>query len=180
VVIMPVSSTLLAAAVATRLAERSRGMGARDVGRSLALAALAGLVVWGVAQQARFVRRHRANPEAEVMAFARARAEPGQTWLVPPTDGRFDAFRLQTGVPIVANWKSHPYKDREVLEWHRRVADVRSFYGSSGDAACRSLDRLRETYLVTHAVVPGSGWQGCRDWRPIHRSPRYLVLAREP
>jgi hypothetical protein len=180
VVIMPVTATLLAAAVATRLGRLSTGTGARDVGRSLALLTLAGLVVWGVLQEARFVRRHRAGPEAEVMAFARAGAEAGQTWLVPPRDGRFDAFRLQTGVPIVANWKTHPYKDAEVLEWHRRVADVLSFYGASGDGACRSLDRLRDAYRVTHAVVPGAGWQGCPKWRPIHQRPRYLVLAHEP
>jgi hypothetical protein len=180
VVVMPVSSTLLVAAVASRLAKASAGVGASALARNLAVAAIAGLVVWGAVQQVRLVRRHHANPEMDVMAFVRTRAGTGQLYLVPPFEGRFNPFRLHTGVPIVANWKTHPYKDTEVLEWHRRVAGAQEFYESSGDAACRSLDRLRDEYRVTHAVVPGSGRQGCRGWLPVYRKPQYLVLAHAP
>jgi len=55
--------------------------------------------------------------EAGVYAFIRGQLVPGQLWLIP---SRLQTFRLATAAGYV-DYKSHPYKDVEVLEWRRRL-----------------------------------------------------------
>lgn len=177
VVVMPVSSTLLVAALASRVGRLAAVARAGALARHLPLVTIAGLVVWGVVQQVRLTKRHYATPEMDLAAYARAHAEAGQTYVVPPTEKRFNPFRLHSGVPIVVNWKTHPYKDAEVLEWHRRLTEVLALYQSSADDRCQLLDRLRHSYRVTHAVFPLAGQAGCEGWQPLYANTRYGVLG---
>ncbi len=48
--------------------------------------------------------------------------------LIPPS--RHD-IRLNARVPIFVDWKSHPYKGDEVIEWYARVLLARQFYDAS-------------------------------------------------
>jgi hypothetical protein len=79
--------------------------------------------------------------------------ERQELYLVPVQDSDFDRFRLETGQPILVNWKTHPYKDVEVLEWHQRLQEAERFY-SAGTAheACKQLARLSERYGVSVVV----------------------------
>lgn len=177
VVIMPVSATLLAAALASRVGRLAAVAHTGGIARHLPLVAIAGLVVWGVVQQVRLVQRHYAAPEMDVAAFARAHAEAGQTYLVPPAEKRFNRFRLHAGVPIVVNLKSHPYKDTEVLEWHRRVTDAQALYQSSADTRCQLLEQVRQRYRVTHGVFAAADEPACEGWQLLYANARYRVLG---
>lgn len=97
-------------------------------------------------------------PGELVRAVIRERA-PGQLYLVPTG---MDRFRLEAGVPIFVDQKSHPYKDVEVLEWSRRLDLARAFYAG---ADCAKLDDLRARYGVTHALVPTKlARSACPGW----------------
>jgi len=65
-------------------------------------------------------------------------------------------FRLYTGVPIYVDFKSIPYQDAEVLEWHRRVLHNQEVYDliQRGDVK-KAQDSLRESG-VTHLIVPAA------------------------
>ncbi len=62
-------------------------------------------------------------------------------------------FRLETGAPIYVDFKSIPYKDSEVLEWHRRLWLALGIYRRMSDndpALVQELDQEG----ITHIVVP--------------------------
>jgi hypothetical protein len=88
----------------------------------------------------------------EMMEFVKINKLPGDIYLIPPTDNYFDDFRLYTGAPIFINWKSHPYKDYEVLEWYNRVVQAKYFYQSIGADKCARLSELVDKYGITHVV----------------------------
>lgn len=94
------------------------------------------------------------TPESAVIRFARTHSVQQDIWLIPTRDGLFDSFRLETGSPILANWKTHPYKDSEIIEWYRRNKAAESFYEQAGTATGPALLReLGKKYGITHAVV---------------------------
>ena len=82
-----------------------------------------------------------------MMDFVRSTVARGDVYVVPP---ELERFRLRTGAPVLADFKSHPYKDREVLEWFTRLRLVEAFYASGGN--CAILDALEERWAVTDVV----------------------------
>lgn len=88
----------------------------------------------------------------QMMDIVKESKQPGDIYLIPPTDNYFDDFRLYTGAPIFINWKSHPYKDYEVLEWYNRVVQADNFYQSVGADKCAKLEDLVDEYGITHVV----------------------------
>lgn len=76
-------------------------------------------------------------------------------YLVPPDNSSFDKFRLETGIPILANRKTHPYKDTEVIEWENRCQLAKEFYtAKTSEERDLSLRALVERYGITHSIVP--------------------------
>ncbi len=120
------------------------------------------------------------EPEAENIVLdcvARTR-QPGDLYLVPakfpkpstsrgvysntfvrPPDpnkpGIFEIarFRLATYAPIFVDFKSIPYRDDEVLEWHRRVGLAEKWFANPDWDATGIIDEvIREG--ITHVVAP--------------------------
>jgi hypothetical protein len=120
--------------------------------------------------------------ELPLLEFARQHKAAGQTYLLPVEVPRLGAgrrgsistsflpplrrdtghqlisvdlqrFRLATGVPIYVDFKSIPYKDVEVLEWHRRLEWTQDIYKrlTADDPAVPS-ELAGEG--ITHVVVP--------------------------
>lgn len=114
-------------------------------GVMLALTVLAG----ARAMRDSFTAR-RAAPIEDVYAFVRESRRPGDVYLVP--QGMAD-FRLAAGVPVVITWKSHPYKDVEMLEWKARLDAVSAFYG---EPHCIRIGEMHNTYGVTHVLFEGA------------------------
>jgi hypothetical protein len=97
---------------------------------------------------------------------------PSTNFTPPPTRSRDDgliavdlqSFRLATGAPIYVDFKCIPYKDEEVLEWHRRLEWCQEIYASEGPHAENVRAELAKQGL-THVVVP------------TDRSARFAVLG---
>ncbi|MFZ5603464.1 MAG: DUF6798 domain-containing protein [Pseudomonadota bacterium] len=77
--------------------------------------------------------------------------EAGQTYLVPLG---YSSFRLTAGLPVFIDWKSHPFRDVELVEWHERVQLAQDFYAADTSAdAARALAAIQAHAPVTHIVV---------------------------
>jgi hypothetical protein len=87
--------------------------------------------------------------------FIRTHSQPGDLYL---TDIGDDNFRLETLTPQFVSWKTHPYKDIEVIEWYaraQRANQVFSFQDMDGRRSlnCDALAQLARDYPLTHVVV---------------------------
>jgi hypothetical protein len=132
-----------------KLSERTR----RSLSRSLVLCSAAFVTaacVLGIRGTARSAREGSHRPL--VCGAVRAKAEPGLTYLVPLG---FGWFRLETGLPIFVDWKSHPYRADELGEWFNRADLARMFYEAdcAGDAS-EALRRIRGESPITHVIAP--------------------------
>ena len=115
---------------------------------------LLALAMGVVKTQQRFREYHGAKSMG-VIQHAKASAADGQIYLIPPKDNDFNCFRLETGLPALANWKSHPYLDTEVIEWYSRNKAAMDLYDARDDDVRNALvGRLAKRYGITHVVVP--------------------------
>lgn len=99
------------------------------------------------------------------------------TFLVPIL---FDRFRLYTGQPIFIDWKSHPYRGDEVVEWYERVQLAEEFYASGGDEQCQAIPRWVQQFQITHVVVDkqtSSEIESCKYVDSIYQDEHYAVFA---
>ncbi len=122
-------------------------------------------------------RSFRVQRLEKLMDFVKETKAPGQVYLVPPKEPLFDDFRLYTGAPIFINWKSHPYKDSEVLEWYNRVERADAFYDAANLAQkCDLLQGLIRDYPITHVVIKSKEIHlPCAFTREIFHSEQYTL-----
>lgn len=99
--------------------------------------------------------------------FAKSAVEPHIQYILDnhkPTDiyltsPRNKTFRLKAMTAQFVTWKSHPYKDLEVIEWQRRVKHADSIFGARRKArpspakACSNLQLLLKDYDVSHLLL---------------------------
>jgi hypothetical protein len=103
----------------------------------------------------------------------------GDGHLVPPRDRNFNRFRVESGAPIVVNWKSHPqHMDPEVSEWYERFQADNAAFPPGGPPPCCELEWLMNRYGVTHLAVPHgrrgptrAGWSEpfCNEFATLYR-----------
>jgi len=77
-------------------------------------------------------------------------ATADHVYLIPPD---IESFRMAAKVPILVDFKSHPYKDVEIVEWRSRLALADSFYSADQKTACGILDEIRSKYAVSHVLM---------------------------
>jgi hypothetical protein len=114
----------------------------------------------------------RRNGES-MMQFVSRAAAPNQLYLIPID---MEVFRLRTGVPILVDWKTHPYRDTEVIEWYQRLRIADRFYRSGRDSALQILSEIYDEYGVTHVVLrtDSDKMTGILR-RPIYGDDKYVV-----
>ena len=61
-------------------------------------------------------------------------------------------IRLESGLPQLVSWKTHPYKDVEVLEWYRRYRLGRRVFQRAA-VDCAALDEVVQAYGTTHLLL---------------------------
>ena len=96
----------------------------------------------------KYASDHRVPEYLDVITFVKARNSTEDVILVPD---EWANFRIEAGTPIVVDFKSHPYLDREIIEWFERVESVRAAY-RSGHRPCNHLQELKNRYGVTLMV----------------------------
>jgi len=95
-----------------------------------------------------------------------------QIYLIPT---KMQDFRLASGSPIFVDFKSIPYRDRDVLEWHRRLRLADRFYRTLD---CATLHELISSYRLTHLVLAEeNGDPDCGLDQPIYQDQFYRLYA---
>ena len=121
------------------------------------------------------------NKYTPMMNFVKKIASPGKTFLIPGVkrdrDFKIDDFRLYTGALTFVDFKSHPYKDKEVIEWYKRIQIARAFYESEDELNCKILEELSANYGVTHVVLENNHIKGkCNILHELYKDDNFGVF----
>ncbi len=195
-VLVPVATAAILASLAARHPDR------RVVG-FVAWLSVAGLAAGGAWIMANGIGYGTDEAEEELLAYVRAHARPNDVYLLPvripavgagrgtasttftppprPEPGAnlipvdLQRFRLITGAAIYVDFKSIPYLDTDVIEWHQRMRRCETWY--SGDwTALERRQELRDA-RITHVVAPATKPIEA-DWlRPVHSDKAYILYA---
>jgi hypothetical protein len=132
----------------------------------------------GISLQDMYGSGRRERRLVQMMDYVRENKRPEDLYMIPPTDNYFDDFRLYTGAPVFINWKSHPYKDVEVLEWYKRVQQADLFYKSGGADKCAQLQALIDEYGITHVVFKSKEIPlACEFAKEIMRIENFVIYT---
>ncbi len=114
-------------------------------------------------------------PERALYAYVQAERSSGQLYAIP---SKLQDFRLATGTPILADFKSIPYRRGEVIDWHDRVRLLQWFYRDEID--CSLMEDFIGGYGVTHIVLgPEQLDQRCPEMVERYNDGYYAVYALE-
>ena len=167
VILVPLATTVILTRIVQGLAamldrRTNRHKLAIQIGCGAVIAALAtsGVVIMNCGL------RYHSNPdEAGVLEYVKENKHREDVYLLPvsiPKLNDFQSFRLCTGAPIYVDFKSIPYKDREVLEWHARLKWCAEVYGKEDWNQDRIAAELR-TRGITHVITTANQNISCDD-----------------
>ncbi len=115
-------------------------------------------------------------PERALYAYVQVERSSEQLYAV---SSKLENFRLATGTPILADFKSIPYRRGDVINWHDRVRLLQWFYRSEID--CGLMENFIGEYGVTHIVLgPEQLGQRCPEMQEQYFDGYYAVYALEP
>jgi hypothetical protein len=99
--------------------------------------------------------------------------QPGNIYLVPPD---LETVRLAARVPIFIDYKSHPYKDTEVVEWFRRISFSEKFYVTNAQTSCNMLKNKSSIYGITHVVIiRGTIFENCNFMHEVYKDKEFRI-----
>jgi hypothetical protein len=169
-ILVPLATAVVAGAAAGWIATRVRGKVLRMlVGLTIGFSVVSGAAATGL----QAIQREAALERA-VLEFVKTTKSPGQVYLIPP---RLQDFRLVTGSPIVADFKSIPYRGDEVLDWYERNRLLGFFYRDQiSEIDCGLLGEFASAYGATHVVLePDQRGLVCPGLQPIYDDGQYSV-----
>ncbi|MBN1230613.1 MAG: hypothetical protein JXA19_01980 [Anaerolineales bacterium] len=116
------------------------------------------------------------DPAAAMMAFIRENNTPVDNYIVPMD---MQDFRLETGSPIVVEFKAIPYKDVEVATWLTRVQNISNLYQSTNlDDYCLNLRVWYKQWHATHIVLPAENFgYVCDGMENVYQDDHYAVYS---
>jgi len=135
---------------------------------------LAGLVI-AVSLVVGGERLGRLGPEPKPSPIARlaaAKLSPGDLFLIPP---RTYEFRIDASAPVYVDYKTHPYENREVLEWRRRLRETTRIY-AGGSLRCAALQPLARRARITHVLVKAPTRSRCDFLEKSYSAAPYTVF----
>lgn len=177
-ILVPLSMCLLLAAA---LAVIFPKLPAKILSRPQWIAGVSGAVIlllalWGAWEMRNRFEAYANDPARPMMDFVKAAKSPGEKYLIPALHlEKLENFRLYTGAPILADFKSIPYKDVEVLEWYARMVKARQFY-EAAIMDCELLKALAAEYGITHLVTENSRFTNlCEELQRVYHDAVYRV-----
>jgi hypothetical protein len=148
--IVPIASSILIAVGLDRLFQRFPGLETRyaRLVQRLAIALLVVVVLVGAVRLVLDFRRKSLGEDRALYQHIAARPDSKAVYLIPV---KMQDFRLAAGAAVYVDFKAIPYRDSDVLEWHRRLTLADSFY-KTGD--CQLLAEFSQEG-VNRIVVDG-------------------------
>ena len=110
-----------------------------------------------------------------VLEFVDRSKHKGEIYMIPP---QLQDFRLATGAPALVDFKSIPYRAKEVIEWYDRLLLARAFYREEPDeVSCRALRDSVTRYGVTHVILESAQFgASCGPWLERYRDGYFAVF----
>jgi hypothetical protein len=164
VIVMPLAAQLLVA----RAVAGARG--ARALTLCAVLLALAA-APRGLRHTLAEAREYDAAPEAPLVRWVAAHHGGGELYAIPVG---LERFRIETGAPVFVDWKTHPYRDVEVIAWYERIEAAKRLQASEGDELCVRAAALP----ATHFVFPAAKRLGCDSLVEKWRDGAFALYAR--
>jgi hypothetical protein len=178
-----------------------------SAGQFACATALAACIVGGILISYAGLGFRTSPDELPLLEFVKANKKRGETYLLPvevpkigagprgaastnftpaPRRGKnghliaidLQRFRLFTGAAIYVDFKSIPYQDGEVLEWHRRLLWARRVYEHSEWDADIIAEVRREG--ITHVVAPADRPQRGPGLTMIYEDAAYRLYRVAP
>lgn len=169
-VLVPLSTAiLLAHAIKTVGKGKNTMMPGALVNFSVAVLATLGAVGF-------FVQKNKIDEstESSLFDFIKQHKQPDEIYLIPEN---MERFRIATGAPAFVDWKTHPYKDTEVIEWRQRIQVLRNIYSSSESSSCPELKAARQRFNITHIVtLKKSIGIDCQNTSAIYENEDFKLL----
>jgi hypothetical protein len=93
------------------------------------------------------------------------------TWIyLVPLD--FEQFRIKSGRPTFVDWKSHPFKDVEVIEWKRRIEVAKKAF--EGLRECKKIDNNEfDAVVLDNSSFLYKGMTGCKLYNEKQINSRF-------
>ncbi len=176
IIIVPVAAAILVG----WLLERLLGL-VRD--RRLVLGVTTVALLWagwaamdGFAQKVRAIS---AGTLPDHVAFALAHRQLDDVYLTPPD---MADFRLDAMVPQFVTRKTHPYLDREVIEWDRRLQLAERTFPSERAMDCAALGDTLARYRITHVLAEKANLPSapCAGLSTLHDGESHVILGVAP
>ena len=145
----------------------------KTLGAALALLVLA-VTVKGAAEKMKLYRSAAAVPH---VVYMRETGDADTLYLTSPFAMN---IRLESGLPQLVSWKTHPYKDVEVLEWYRRyLLAERVFNETTID--CDALTEAIDAYGTTHLLIDDEATSiACANALPIFEGEQARIYRLSP
>lgn len=145
----------------------------RKAAMAASLATISMLFVVGLYEQIEMFAEQ--DPSISMLNYVKQTTQVGDIYLVPNKKQELRKFRLYTGAPILINFKSHPYKDVEVIEWYRRNLAAQTFYESPSDRQCDNLKQIAAEYKINKVVTESNFNANCNFLAQLYRDDNYGV-----
>ena len=171
-ILVPMSTTLILGFLVTNGAEKFSDQWQRYQKFLLAgsLMVLSLTILIGIVRMVIEFDRKSKSIERPMMTYVADNGEEGQNYLIHP---KMQDFRLVTGLPILVDFKSIPYRDTDVLDWYRRNELANQFYK---ERDCDSLAQASSEFDVTHLIQAQDGSQiTCPQLEVVYRDDNYGV-----
>jgi len=113
------------------------------------------------------------SPSYEVTQYVKHHAAAKELYVVPSS---FVRFRLEAEAPTFVTFKSHPNRDVELLEWHRRYL-LNEELQANPDPAMRerALDDLISREKATHFILRSDVPLSRKDLEPVYADASYTL-----
>jgi hypothetical protein len=191
-VLVPLATAIGAARLAFAM-EGRKGLASVGYGlMTLAVVSVAVVTPFGLGYQS-------SQSEYGMLEFVRENRKPGDLYLLPtsfpkppfargsasssfqpvrntgPAIFELQRFRLSTGAAAYVDFKSIPYHQDDVLEWHRRVRFVEAWYSQKTWEPAIHAELLR--LGITHVILPTQAGIQCPFLHTLFEDQWYRVCV---
>jgi hypothetical protein len=152
-ILVPLANVLVIGYAADRLFKRGNSLidTYRNSLLGLSLILLIMLAGLGAGSYLYDLRGKQLDPARPMFIYVRTNHVNGDRFFTLPKQ---QDFRLATGAPILVDFKSIPYVDTEVIEWHDRLRTAQHFYRDKvNQLDCAQIERANTLEAINHVVL---------------------------
>lgn len=150
VILIPLLSIIIIYQVTFGLFEKSLSLNTRSYLIFPIISFVFLISILGIKNYKTYMNTYTFNITDKLFNYVRQKRQIDDQYIVPL---QMENFRLETGVPIFIDFKSHPYKSEELVEWYRRVMLVNKIVNYDSSLNVSLINNLIKKYDVTHLLL---------------------------